>query len=78
MSRIFALVAVAVLLFGGVLVADLALQNDANTPDDADLEADQEDFAEAAGGFVDVAPVALFVLAVAVLLGGTRALGGVS
>lgn len=76
MSRIFALVAVAVLLFGAPLVADLALQNDINEPNSTSVAQNQTQMTETAGQFVGVAPYALFALVVGGALVGVRAAGG--
>ena len=70
-------VVVALLLFGGVLAADQALQNPDLTPEDADTAADQEQFVESTAPLVTMgAPVALFALLVGLLLAGVRAVGG--
>ena len=74
MSRIFAFVAVAILLFGAPLVADQALQN--NEPTDANVSQNQTDMTETATGFVEVAPFALFAFVVGAMLVGVRAAGG--
>jgi hypothetical protein len=77
MSKILVLGVVAVLLFGGVLVADLALQNPELEPADASDATQQQDFAEVGGSFVEVgAPVALFGTVAALLVGAVRAFGG--
>jgi len=76
MSRIFALVAVAVLLFGAPIVGDLALQNDINEPNSTSVAQNQTAMTETAGNFYGVAPFALFALVAGVLLVGVRAAGG--
>lgn len=77
MARILILGVVAVLLFGGVLAADQALQNPDLEPADADTAAQQQDFVEAAAPMLQTAaPVALFALIAGLLLAGVRAVGG--
>jgi len=75
MSRILILGVVVVLLFGGALAADQALQNPALEPDTANADSEQEQYAEATGVFYEVAPVALLVLTVGAALAGVRQLG---
>ncbi len=76
MSRIFVVVMVAVLIFGGVLAADLALQNPDLEPADAEDNDRQQSFVESTTPFLELIPPILLVLTVAVLLGGARVLGG--
>lgn len=77
MSRILVLGVVAVLLFGGVLAADQALQNPDLEPADAGDDAKQQDFAEATAPFFEVAaPLGLFVIMVGIALAAVRAVGG--
>jgi len=75
MSRILILGVVVVLLFGGALAADQALQNPALEPDTANADSEQEQYAEATGVFYEVAPVALLVLTAGAALAGVRQLG---
>ena len=75
MSRILILGVVVVLLFGGALAADQALQNPALEPDSANADSEQQDYAELTGVFYSVAPVALLVLTVGAALAGVRQLG---
>ena len=75
MSRILILGVVVVLLFGGALAADQALQNPALEPDTANADTEQQDYAELTGVFYSVAPVALLVLTVGAALAGVRQLG---
>jgi|APHM01.1.fsa_nt_gi beta-lactamase regulating signal transducer with metallopeptidase domain len=76
MSRITAVVAIAVLLFATPIAADLALQNPTNTPNSSNVSAQQTNFVETAGAFVEIAPVALLVGVVGVALAATRGFGG--
>jgi len=78
MSRIFIVVTVAVLIFGGVLAADLALQNPDLEPADAQDQDRQQSFVESTTPFLELVPPILLVVTVAVLLGGARVLGGQS
>jgi len=75
MSRILILGVVVVLLFGGALAADQALQNPALEPDTANADSEQQQYAELTGVFYEVAPVALLVLTVGAALAGVRQLG---
>lgn len=77
MSRILILGVVAVLLFGGVLAADQALQNPALEPANNTTDAQQQQFTEAAAPFIEIGgPVALVALVGGLLLAGVRAMGG--
>jgi len=77
MSRIFIIAVVAVLIFGGVLAADQALQNPDVKPTNASDAADQEQFAETGGQLLEAAvPPILFALVAGAALVGVRALGG--
>lgn len=77
MSRILVVGVVAVLLFGGVLAADLALQNPDLEPADNATADQQQQFAEVGGSFVELGvPVAMFGGVAALLIGAVRALGG--
>lgn len=77
MSRIFVLVVVAVLLFGGVLAADQALQNPDLEPANAGDDADQQQFAETSAQLVEAGvPVFLLVLGIGAAVVAIRALGG--
>lgn len=76
MSRIFVVVMVAVLIFGGVLAADLALENPDLEPADTQDADRQQSFVESTTPFLDLIPVVLLVLTVGVLLSGVRAFGG--
>ena len=76
-SRIFVAVVVAVLLFGGILVADQALQNPELEPANNTTDAQQQDFAEATAPLLTAgAPMALFALLLGGVLVAVRALGG--
>ena len=77
MSKALVVGVVALLLFGGVLVADLALQNPDLEPADATDAERQETFAETGGQFVELGvPIAMFGGVAALLVGAVRALGG--
>jgi hypothetical protein len=77
MSRILVLGVVGVLLLGGVLAADLMLQNPDVEPANNSTDAQQQQFVEATAPFVQAgAPVALLALVVGLLLAGVRAMGG--
>jgi len=77
MSRVFILAVIVVLLFGGVLAADQALQNPDLEPANASDDADQEQFAETGGKLLEAAvPPILFTLVAGAALVGVRALGG--
>jgi len=76
MSRIIAVVAVAVLLLATPIAADLALQNDANAPNSTNVSDQQQQFVETGATFIDAAPFALLIGVVGVALVSVRALGG--
>lgn len=76
MSRIFVVVTVAMLIFGGVLAADLALENPDLEPGDAQDADRQQSFVESTTPMLDLIPVVLLVLTVGVVLSGVRVLGG--
>lgn len=77
MSRIFVGVVIAVLLFGGVLAADLALQNPEMEPANNATDAQQQDFAEATAPFIEIGvPLSLFTLVVGSILVAVRRVGG--
>ena len=75
MSRILILGVVVVLLFGGALAADQALQNPALEPNTTSADSEQQQYAELTGVFYEAAPVALLVLTVGAALAGVRQLG---
>lgn len=76
MSRILVLAVVAVLLGGGVLVADLALQNPDVTPANNTTADQQQQFVEATAPLVQTAaPVSLFALVVGSIIAAVRAVG---
>ena len=75
MSRILILGVVVVLLFGGALAADQALQNPALEPGNAPADSEQQQYAEVTGVFYEAAPVALLVLTAGAALAGVRQLG---
>ena len=76
MSRIIAVVAIAVLLFATPIAADLALQNDANAPNSTNVSDQQQQFVETGATFIDAAPFALLIGVVGVALVSVRALSG--
>jgi len=77
MARILILGVVAILLFGSVLMADLALQNPNVEPTNNTTADQQQQFTEAAAPFVELgAPVALLALVVGTTLAAVRAMGG--
>lgn len=77
MARFLILGVVVVLLFGGVLAADQALQNPEVEPADNETAAQQQQFTETAGSFVEVAgPLAAFGLVAGTALAAIRVLGG--
>ena len=77
MSRIFVGVVIAVLLFGGVLAADQALQNPDLEPGTNATDAQQQNFAEATAPFIEIGvPVSLFALTVGSILVAVRRVGG--
>lgn len=77
MSRLLVVGVVAILLFGGVLAADLALQNPDLEPADATDADRQQQFTEVGGSFVELGvPIAMFGLVAGAALMGVRALGG--
>jgi hypothetical protein len=75
MSRIIAIVAIAVLLVSTPLVADLALQNDSNIANNNTLADQQTEFTETAAQFVGLAPPAFLVLVIGLVLAGVRGIG---
>ena len=75
MSRILVLAVVAVVLLGTPLAADQMLQNDDVAVDNT-TQTDQDDFAEAAMPFIELAPAFLLVIAVGIMLAAVRTLGG--
>ena len=76
MSRILILGIVAMLLFGGLLVADLALQNPDLEPTSNATADQQQQFVEATAPIVRAgAPVALFALVVGSMLAAVRVVG---
>ena len=77
MSKALVVGVVALLLFGGVLAADLALSNPDLEPADATDADRQQQFTETGGTFVEIGvPVAMFGGIAALLVGAVRALGG--
>ena len=77
MSRILVVGVVAVLLFGGVLAADLALQNPDLEPADNATADQQQQFAEVGGSFVELGvPVAMFGVVAGLALAAVRVMGG--
>lgn len=77
MSRILVVGVIAVLLFGGAFVADLALQNPALEPADATADQRQQDFAEVGGSFIEIgAPIAMFGLVAGIAIAAVRVMGG--
>jgi opacity protein-like surface antigen len=77
MARILILAVVATLLLGGVLAADLALENPELEPQTNATDDQQQQFVEATAPFVRAgAPVALFALVVGSMLAAVRAVGG--
>lgn len=77
MSKILVVGVVALLLFGGVLAADLALENPDNAPGQTDDATQQQEFTEASGQLVELAvPLAMFGGIGALLVGAVRAIGG--
>lgn len=77
MSKALVVGVVALLLFGGVLAADLALQNPDLEPADASDADRQQQFTEVGGSFVEIGvPVAMFGGGAALLVGAVRAFGG--
>lgn len=77
MSKILVVGVVALLLFGGVLAADLALENPDNTPGQTDDATQQQEFTETSAQLVEIAvPLAMFGGIGALLVGAVRALGG--
>ena len=77
MVRLMIGIVVAVLLFGGVLAADQALQNPDIEPEGEGDAADQEAFVEATSPLIQAAaPLALFVLVIGSVLAAVRAVGG--
>lgn len=77
MSRILVLGVVGLLLFGGILAADQALQNPDLEPATAAAADEQQQFAETNAELVEAAaPVGLFALAAALTLMAARAVGG--
>jgi len=75
MSRILILAVVAVLLLGGVLAADQALQNPDLEPANNATDAQQEQFVEASTAFLDAAPVLLFALVIGTVFAAIRVIG---
>ena len=74
MVRILILAVLAVVLLGGVLAADQALQN----PDvavDTGNTTQQDEFAEVGVSILDAAPVALFALVVGVAIAAVGRVG---
>jgi hypothetical protein len=77
MSRILVVGVVALLLFGGVLAADLALQNPDLEPGDNATDDRQQQFAEFGGSFVELGvPVAMFGLVAGLAIAAVRVMGG--
>lgn len=77
MSKILVVGVVALLLFGGVLAADLALENPDNAPGQTEDTTQQQKFTEAGGHLVEIAvPIVMFGGLGALLVGAVRALGG--
>jgi len=77
MSRILVVVVVALLLFGGALATDLALQNPDLEPADNATADQQQQFTEVGGSFVELGvPVAMFGLVAAIAIGAVRVMGG--
>jgi hypothetical protein len=75
MTRILALVAIAVLLFATPIAADLALDNSNNQPNSTSAADQQETFTETAGEFAGLAPPALLVMVIGLVLAGVRGIG---
>jgi cell division protein FtsX len=74
MARILILAVLAVMLLGGVLAADQALQN----PDvavDTGTETQQDEFAEVGVSVLDAAPLALFALVAGVVIAAIGRVG---
>jgi hypothetical protein len=76
MSRILVLGVVGVLLLGGVLAADLMLQNPDVEPANNSTDAQQQEFIEATAPILQATPIALLALVVGLLLAGVRSMGG--
>jgi hypothetical protein len=76
MARITIAVVIAVVLFGGVLAADQALQNPDLEPSNNSTDAKQQQFVEATLPLIELAPVAIIALVVGTILGAVRAVGG--
>ena len=77
MARILIAAVVAVLLLGGVLAADLALQNPDLEPADNATADQQQQFTEATVPMLKAAaPVGLFALVVGSILAAVRRVGG--
>lgn len=77
MARILILAVVATLLLGGVLAADLALENPELEPQTNASDDQQQQFVEATAPLVRAgAPVALLALVVGSMLAAVRAVGG--
>lgn len=76
MSRILVLGVVGVLLLGGVLAADLMLQNPDVEPANNSTDDQQQQFVEAATPILQATPVAMLALVVGLLLAGVRSMGG--
>lgn len=75
MARVLILAMVAVLLFGGVLATDQALQNE-DVAVDTNNTTQQDNFAEATTPIIEAGvPVALFALVVGTILAAVRAVG---
>jgi len=75
MSRILAIVAIAVLLFATPIAADLALDNQNNAPNTTAAANQQETFTETAGEFAALGPPALLVMVIGLVLAGVRGIG---
>jgi len=75
MARILILAVVAVLLLGGVIASDQALQNPDLEPANNATDDQQQEFVEASTAFLDAAPAFLFALVVGTVLAAVRVIG---